>query len=103
MTYALVRRHTGASHLDLVAFADTTGLHPELVRRLVILGLVDAVPDAAGDLWFPVGQAAAVARIQRLRDGFSLNYTAVGLVADLLDHIADLEAALRTRSRRSGG
>jgi hypothetical protein len=65
--------------------------------------LVDAVPDAAGDLWFPVGQTAAVARVQRLRHGFSLNYAAVGLVVDLLDHIEDLEAALRTRSRRSGG
>ncbi|WP_284742314.1 chaperone modulator CbpM [Amycolatopsis sp. RTGN1] len=103
MTYALVRRHTGAAHLDLTSFARATGLHPELVQRLLTLGLVDAVQDTAGELWFPVGQLATVGRIQRLRHGFSLNYAAAGLVADLLDHIADLEAALRTRSRRSGG
>jgi hypothetical protein len=42
---------------------------------------------------------AEVARVQRLRAGFALNYAAVGLVADLLDRIAALEAALR-RARR---
>ncbi|MFJ9787389.1 hypothetical protein ACIRSS_47990 [Amycolatopsis sp. NPDC101161] len=56
-----------------------------------------------GVLWFPPSQLAAVARLQRLRTGFCLNYAALGLVADLLDRIADLEAASRTHSRRSGG
>ncbi len=37
----------------------------------------------------------------RLRAGFALNYAAVGLVTDLLDRIAVLEAALRS-SRRPG-
>ena len=33
-----------------------------------------------------------VARIQRLRAGLGLNYAALGLVLDLLDRIAELEA-----------
>ena len=65
------------------------------MRRFVALGLVDATPDAAGELWFPPRQLAAVARLQRLRAGFGLNYAALGLVVDLLDRIARLEAALR--------
>lgn len=101
-SYALVRRHPGAAHLDLATFAHAVGLHPDLVRRLAALGLLAPVVDARGELWFPVTQVAVVARVQRLRAGFSLNYAAVGVVADLLDRIADLEAALRVRSRRSG-
>ena len=77
-----------------------SGLHPDLIRRLVALGLLDADRDAAGVLWFPRGELAALARVRRLRTGFSLNYSAVGLVADLLDRIAVLEADLRGVQRQ---
>jgi chaperone modulatory protein CbpM len=98
MTYALVRPNL----LDLRAFAAAAGLHPELVRRFVALGIIDASCDSSGDLWFAPGQLAVVARIQRLRTGLGLNYASVGLVLDLLDRITALEAALR-RARRPGG
>lgn len=97
MTYALVR----APRLDLEEFAAAAGLHPDLVSRLVALGVLDASPDSAGRLWFTPSQLAAVARIQRLRLGFALNYAATGLVVDLLDRIAVLEAAVR-RDRLGG-
>jgi chaperone modulatory protein CbpM len=87
--------------LSLDAFAAASGLHPEHVRRLVALGLLEAHPDAVGELCFPPAQLAAAARIQRLRAGLSLNYAALGLVLDLLDRIAVLEAALR-RAPRTG-
>ena len=86
--------------LSLDEFAAAAGLHPDLVRRLVALGLVDAASDAAGRLWFPPSQLAAVARVQRLRAGLGLNYAAIGLVTDLLDRIAVLEAALSAAQRR---
>ena len=35
--------------------------------------------------------------------GFGLNYAALGLVVDLLDRVARLEALLRTRPQPSGG
>ena len=98
MSYALVR----PARLDLDSFAAATGTHPDLIRRLVTLGLIDARPDSAGRLWFAPGQAAALARIQRLRAGLALNYGAVGVVTDLLERIAILETALR-RSRGPGG
>ena len=91
MTYPLIR----ASRLDLDAFGRATSTHPELIRRLVALGLIDARQDPAGELWFSPGQAAALARVQRLRAGFALNYAAVGLVIELLDRIRLLEAAQR--------
>ena len=44
-------------------------------------------------------ELAAVARMQRLRAGFALNYAAIGLVTDLLDQIEVLQAALRRAGR----
>lgn len=81
--------------LPLERFARRAGLHPELVRRFVALGLLAARRDAAGQLWLDPAELATVARIQRLRAGLQLNYAAIGLVLDLLDRIDDLEAALR--------
>lgn len=78
--------------LDLEAFARLGRVHPDLVRRLVALGLLDPSRDASGRLWFPYSDLAVMARIQRLRAAFALNYAAVGLVTDLLDRIADLES-----------
>jgi chaperone modulatory protein CbpM len=86
--FALAR----VDRLSLDAFARAAGLHPELVRRLVALGLLEAAADAAGELWFPPTQLPAAARLQRLRAGFSLNWAALGLVCDLLDRIAALQS-----------
>jgi hypothetical protein len=87
-------RRPARERLGHEEFARRCGLHPELVRRLVALGVVPAVRDARGALWFAPAHVAAVARVQRLRATLPLNYAAVGLVADLLDRIAELETAL---------
>ena len=93
MTTALAR----PSRMSLDTFSRSCGLHPDVVRRLVALGLLDPARDSAGGLWFSAGQVAAMARIQRLRTGLALNYAAVGVVVDLLDRIAELESELRRR------
>lgn len=106
MSFALVQYPAGPRPLDLDAFARAAGMHPELVVRLVALGLLEPRRDAAGALWFPPAQLATAARIRRLRAGFALNYAAVGLVIDLLDRVAELEAALRQHrqtNQRTGG
>lgn len=100
MGYALVL--VRPARLDLDTFARATYTHPELIRKLVVLGLLDADRDAAGELWFAPSQVAAMGRVQRLRAGFALNYAAIGLVIDLLDRISDLEEALRSSSRQGG-
>jgi hypothetical protein len=93
MTTSLARRRL----LDLKTFARATSLHPDLVRRFVALGLLEPVSDVRGDPRFAPAQLAAAARLQRLRAGLSLNYAALGIVTELLDRIARLEAALRRR------
>ena len=96
MSYVIVR----AARLSLEEFAVLSGLHPDLSRRLGALGLTAGHRAAAGALWFSRRELAAVARMQRLRAGFALNYAAIGLVTDLLDRIAVLEAALHAAQRR---
>jgi chaperone modulatory protein CbpM len=88
--------------LRLESFARRAGVHPELLRRFVALGLVEAVRDGTGELWFPLGELGKLARIQRLRAGLQLNYASIGLVIDLLDRIDELEAALRASGVRPG-
>jgi hypothetical protein len=96
--YPLARRPARA-RLGQEEFATRCGLHPDLVRRYVALGLVPAVRDADGGLWFSPAQVAAVARLERLHAALPLNYAALGLVVDLLDRITELETALGVRGR----
>ncbi|MCW2601232.1 MAG: hypothetical protein JWM02_3061 [Frankiales bacterium] len=99
MTSALVRRNG----LTLDALARQAGLHPDLVRRFVALGLVDMTPARDGEARFQQRDVARVSRAQRLRTGLGLNYAALGLVLDLLDRVAALEAALSSPVRPHRG
>jgi len=95
--YLPVRHRPLRAPLGQEEFARNCGLHPELVRRFVALGLVPAVRDQDGVLWFTRPALAEVARLQRLRATLPLNWAALGLVADLLDRITELETLLRIR------
>ena len=97
MSNVLVYRTT----LDLETFSRAVGMHPELVRRLVTLGLLEATIGSGG-LSFAREQLAAAARIRRLRESLALNYAAIGVVTELLDRIADLERARRDPSSTGG-
>jgi chaperone modulatory protein CbpM len=96
--YALAR----PLRLSLDSYAHLTGVHPDLVRRLTALGLLEMTRDADGRLWFDPSQVSAMARIQRLHRELSLSYGSLGLIIDLLDRIAQLER-LQRRSRDRGG
>ncbi|WP_141576623.1 chaperone modulator CbpM [Actinomadura sp. WMMA1423] len=98
--YAIIP--TRSRRMDLDAFAEAAGIHPELARRLVRLGLLDPERDRSGRLWFPPGQVAAYGRLERLRTGLCLNYAALGLVVELLDRIAELERELRIQHHTGG-
>jgi hypothetical protein len=80
--------------LGTSAVESATGIHPELLRRFVALGLVETETGSRGDPSFPPSVLIRIARIQRLHADLSLNYAAIGLVLDLLDRIDRLEAEL---------
>jgi DNA-binding transcriptional MerR regulator len=88
--------------LNLDSFARATGTHPEHIRRLVTLGLINAEQDTSGALWFTTADITQVGRIRRLRATFALNYASIGLICDLLDRIAALESTMQHRSRLWG-
>jgi DNA-binding transcriptional MerR regulator len=98
MAYTLVTAPRQA-RLSLDAFAANAGIHPELLRRLITLGLLDPYVDGAGQYWFSPTQLSTIARARRLHDGLGLNYAALGVVLDLLARIDELEAALRAGRR----
>jgi chaperone modulatory protein CbpM len=91
--YVLARR----PGMDLDTFARRSGLHPDTVRRFVVLGLLPCHRNPRGQLRFDPSALRIVARIQRLRIGLGLNYAAIGLVLDLLDRIEQLESGARQR------
>ncbi len=91
MRYPLAR----PVRLSLEQFANAAEVHPQQVRRLVALGLLDPLASAGGRLEFLPSQLAVIARVQRLHFGLGLNYAAIGVVLDLLTRIEELEAALR--------
>ncbi len=80
------------------ALAAQTGLHPELVARLIALGALDtgASPGA-----YPADAAARLARLMRLRRDLGVNVAGALLALDLLARIDELESRLpRHRPRR---
>lgn len=81
--------------LSLDSYARITGVHPELVRRLVTLGLLDISRDAEGHLWFDPSQVREMATIQRLHLRLNVSYSSLGLVMDLLNRISELERSPR--------
>ncbi|HVD53374.1 MAG TPA: chaperone modulator CbpM [Propionibacteriaceae bacterium] len=95
--YALARPY----RLSLDSYAHLTGVHPDLVRRLTALGLLEMTRDAQGGLWFEPSQVAAMARIQRLHRELNLSYASLGLIIDLLDRVAQLERLHRHAQSRS--
>jgi chaperone modulatory protein CbpM len=88
--------------LSLDSYASITGVHPDLVRRFIALGLLEMTRDAEGGLWFEPSQVSAMARIQRLHSELNLNYASLGLIIDLLDRIAQLERSQRHSAGRGG-
>jgi hypothetical protein len=88
--------------LSLESFCAECGLHPDFVRKLVDLGLIEADEDGT-ETWLDRREITRIARAQRLHDGLSLNWVAVGVVLDLLDRIDALEdevERLRALARR---
>ncbi len=80
-----------AERIQFEVFAQICEIHPELLERFVALGLVEVVSDDRGNRWLERRQVAALARVRRLRSGLGLSYSAIAVVADLIDRIDELE------------
>ncbi|ABD12146.1 hypothetical protein ThrDRAFT_03886 [Frankia casuarinae] len=90
----------GLDLLGLDSFCLLTRLGPDIVRRLVALGLLDVRVDRAGQWWLPIRAVGRAVRIERLRRDLGITYAATGVVLDLRDRIDELEQ--RGRGHRDG-
>lgn len=81
------------SLLSFSEVARLAGIHPELLDRLVTLGLVDPaqVAHASPEPLFEVATVLRIRRILRLRNELGVNWAGVGVVLDLLSRIEELE------------
>lgn len=98
----VVERTAAGAHLvEVEALAREAGLHPDLVRRLIALGLLEPRGGTSRAPLFPRDAAAQLARAARLRRDLGLNYAGAVLACELLRRIEELEARLaRYESRR---
>ena len=100
MTIERVRARSAVPTRAWTAYARLTGAASRLVRRLVALGLLETTRDARGDLL-----VRAVADLRdgphpaTARPGCSSTTPRSASSCDLLDRIAQLEAALQRRPR----
>lgn len=72
--------------------ANHCGLHPAMVRRLAMLGVIEPLDHNA--YRFAPEVMLKIQRICRLRRDLGIPYSTMALVLDLLDRIEALEARL---------
>jgi hypothetical protein len=79
----------------LTALAPEAGLHPDVVARLVSLGLIEPRGGTASAPLFRREDARLLARAARLRGDLGLDYAGAVLATELLVRIEELEQRLR--------
>jgi hypothetical protein len=81
--------------LGLQGLAREAGLHPQVVRALIGLGLIEPRGGTAAAPLFAPEAAAELARAGRLRRDLGLNYAGAVLACELLARIDELEERLQ--------
>jgi hypothetical protein len=83
--------------IGLESLAGQAGVHPNLVRRLIALGLVEPRGGTRAAPLFRPQDAPALARAVRLRRDLGLNYAGAVLACELLARIEQLEQGRSSR------
>jgi hypothetical protein len=73
-------------------------LHPDLVRRLIALGLIEAGGGTAAAPLFRREDAVLLSRAVRLRHDLGVNYAGAVLAVELLSRIDHLQKRLAARA-----
>jgi hypothetical protein len=85
--------------IEIEVLARQADVHPDLVRRLVRLGLFDPVAGTGAGARFSPDAPARLARAVRLRRDLGLDYAGAVLASELLARIDELEERLRRYER----
>ena len=79
---------------NLVSLEDAArhlGLHPEIVRRFVELGLLEPAEVTGGEIMLDPVAVRRIGIIQRLRYDLGINLAGIGVILELLDRIDALQ------------
>ena len=87
----------GNGLVGIETLAQDAGIHPELARRLLALGLITPRGGTIASPLFARDDAAMLARASRLRRDLGLNYSGAVLACELLARIDELEQRLAQR------
>ncbi len=79
--------------VELVVVAKRAGVRVAVVRRYLEFGLFEPHPEPAEAPRYDPGNAARIARAERLRRDLGLNFAGAVLACELLDRIRELEGA----------
>ncbi len=88
---------SGNGLVGIETLAQDAGIHPELARRLLALGLITPRGGTTASPLFARDDAAMLARASRLRRDLGLNYSGAVLACELLARIDELEERLAQR------
>lgn len=91
--YLILQRHAVPGLLSLPETARQARVHPDLLERMVDLGLIEP-EQYSPEMLFAPEAVADICRALRLRNDLGINWAGVGLVMDLLDRISQLEREL---------
>jgi chaperone modulatory protein CbpM len=89
---------SGSRLLHLAELAGLAGLHPEVVKRFLALGLIEPAVKEPEPL-FGYEAVLRVGRIVRLRRDMGINLASAGIILDLLDQIEELKTQLEQLKR----
>ncbi len=88
-----------STYLSSDELAEESGLHPELIQRLVKLGLIDPVKQSPEPLFDETG-LLRIRKMVRLHDDLGITWSDLGIIMDLLEKINELEAENRRLQKR---
>lgn len=95
------RTYGHESYMELREVAHRCGIHPEMVKRLVSLGLIDYEETRPGGVvLFRHEVVPTIRRILRLRNELGVNYAGVGVILELMSRIEALEQQIRELESR---
>ena len=69
------------------------GLHPDMIHRFFMLGLIDPQVETP-DMLFEDSVVTRIDKIMRLKSDLGVNLAGCGLILDLLDRIDEIEKRL---------
>jgi chaperone modulatory protein CbpM len=85
--YQLIVLHPPRELLRLEEVASRAGLHPEIVRRFVDLGLIQPADAPSAGLMFDPEAVRRIRVIQHLRCDLGINLQGIAVILDLLERL----------------